>query len=559
VTNAHELGPGAQIGGYTIEALAGRGGMGLVYRARQERLDRLVAIKVIAPEFAADEAFRIRFEREAMIAARIEHPNVLPVYEVGEVDGRLFLVMRYVQGADLGAVRRRAGRLEPEHTVHLTAQVAAALDAAHACGLVHRDVKPGNVLLSGETGREHAYLTDFGLAKRFAESNAVTGTGRMVGTLDYIAPEQARGERVDARTDVYALGCMLYELLTGSVPFPREQEVAKIYAHVSEPPPRVRDQVPTTPTELDDAVARAMAKAPEDRFASAGDLGRAAALGARRQLFEGAGRSVAVGAAAPPPPPAPDTDVTRVSRARTAPVDPPRPRTPPGPSAPRRPAPPTRAQPTRPAEPPSPVAPVQAATARHEAPPPAPGARRGRRTGILAGAAVVVLIAAGAAVAVATSGGHSSHHRVVLVTHTDAAAASTGSTSTSPPAAPAAPTAIVSLGTFLSPSRNIGCIIVAGTAARCDIAQRDWSPPARPSVCPPEVDYGQGLVVANATAAQFVCAGDTARIPGSPALPYGEDTRTGGFQCASRLTGMTCTSLSTGHGFFISRQSYRIF
>ena len=249
--------------------------MGLVYRARQRRPDRTVAIKVIAPELAADPAFRARFEQESATAAEIEHPNVIPVYEVGEDDGLLFISMRFVHGVDLGRLLAQSGRLEPQRAAGLISQVADALDAAHARGLVHRDVKPGNILVAE---RDHVYLTDFGLTKRTSDSRGMTQTGMFVGTVDYIAPEQVEGRRLDARADVYALGCVTYELLSGTVPFPRDSDIAKIFAHVNDPPPRLRD----VPQPLAAAVERAMAKRPQDRFLSAGDFGRAVSGGRRR-------------------------------------------------------------------------------------------------------------------------------------------------------------------------------------------------------------------------------------------------------------------------------------
>ena len=228
------LGPGDQFGGYRIEEVAGRGGMGLVYRARQTRPERIVAIKVIAPELAADGDFRARFEQESATAAEIEHPNVIPVYEIGEEGGLLYIAMRFVRGVDLGGLLAQSGRLDPGRVARLVSQVAAALDAAHARGLVHRDVKPGNILIAGD---DHVYLTDFGLTKRIADSHGMTQTGMFVGTVDYIAPEQIEGRSVDARADVYALGCVAYELLSGKVPFPRDSEMAKLYAHVNDAPP----------------------------------------------------------------------------------------------------------------------------------------------------------------------------------------------------------------------------------------------------------------------------------------------------------------------------------
>ena len=294
------LGPGDEIGGFRIESLAGRGGMGLVYRALQRRPERIVAIKVIAPELAADPSFRARFEQESSIAAEIEHPNVIPVYAVGDDRGLLFIAMRFVQGTDLRAMLSRSGRLAPDRAARLIAQAADALDAAHHRGLVHRDVKPANILVDAS---DHVYLTDFGLTKRSADSGGMTQPGMFVGTVDYIAPEQVEGKRVDARTDIYALACVLYELLSGTVPFPRDSDVAKIIAHVNEAPPSLIG----VPAPLAAAVSRAMAKRPEDRFMSAGDFGRAVVAGASGRVGSGDDRTVAQGAAAPaaPPPAAP--------------------------------------------------------------------------------------------------------------------------------------------------------------------------------------------------------------------------------------------------------------
>ena len=288
---ARDLGPGDDFGEYRIEGLAGRGGMGLVYRARQRRPDRIVAIKVIAPELAADPDFRRRFERESASAAQIEHPNVIPVYEVGEEEGLLYIAMRYVDGVDLGRLRAEAGRLEGTRAANLIAQAAAALDAAHAHGLVHRDVKPGNVLVGAS---DHVYLTDFGLTKRVSDTRGLTRTGMFVGTVDYVAPEQVEGRSLDARADVYALGCVLYELLAGTVPFPRDSELATLYAHVHD----LARPLTGVPAPLAQAVARAMAKRPADRFQSAGDFGRAARAGAAGRVDRGIGQSVAVGDAA---------------------------------------------------------------------------------------------------------------------------------------------------------------------------------------------------------------------------------------------------------------------
>ncbi len=266
-----ELSAGSTLAGYRIEAEVGRGGMGIVYRATQVTLERTVALKLIAPEISRDERFRERFQREARIAASIDHPNVLPIYEAGEAGGVLFLSMRYVEGGDLGALLAQ-GPLAPERAVALVAQVAEALGAAHARGLIHRDVKPSNVLLENREGREQPYLADFGLAKISASQSGLTKSGVFVGTLDYVSPEQIRGERLDARSDVYALGCLLHEALTAQAPFPHEDEVAKLWAHMHEPPPAPSALVPGLPRELDSVVRRAMAKEPEGRFETMAEL-----------------------------------------------------------------------------------------------------------------------------------------------------------------------------------------------------------------------------------------------------------------------------------------------
>jgi len=293
-----ELAPGTQFGAYRIESVAGQGGMGVVYKATQVGLDRAVALKVITPAFAHDEEFRARFQRESKLAASIEHPNVIPVYEAGEQDGTLFLAMRYVDGTDLKTLLNREGRLEPIRAARFVAQIANALDAAHAAGLVHRDVKPANALLASQ---DHVYLTDFGLTKRAASGSAMTKTGQMVGTVDYVAPEQVEGGSVDARTDVYSLACVYYHLLTGRVPFDKPTEMAKLYAHVHENPPRASEVVAGVPGAIDDVIWRGMAKEPSKRYLSAGDLGRAALAAAEQRAVAAPERSVARGEAAPGP------------------------------------------------------------------------------------------------------------------------------------------------------------------------------------------------------------------------------------------------------------------
>ena len=268
------LSPGTEIAGYRIESLLGRGGMAVVFKARDLRLDRPVGLKVLAPELSESPQFRDRFLRESRLAASLDHPNIIPVYEAGEDHGLLFIAMRLVGGGDLAERLRQAGRLSPADTVGIVGQVAAALDAAHAAGLVHRDVKPGNILVvPGVAGqhRDHVYLSDFGLTKRVTSLSGVTAQGQFIATMDYAAPEQIGSRPVDARTDVYGLGCVAYQCLTGSVPFVRDNEAALLWAHLVErPPPVSAHQVGLAP--FDAAVARALEKNPEDRFDSCGQF-----------------------------------------------------------------------------------------------------------------------------------------------------------------------------------------------------------------------------------------------------------------------------------------------
>ena len=284
---------GAHIAGCRIETVAGRGGMGIVYRATQLSLGRPVALKLIAPEHAADDGFRERFQRESRMAAAIDHPNVIPVYEAGEEDGRLYIVMRWVEGTDLHRLLRSGGKIDPMRAAEIVNQVAGALDAAHQAGLIHRDVKPANVLLSGE----HAYLADFGLT-RYAGADTLTTQGHFLGTVDYMAPEQFHPGPNDARADVYALGCVLFAALTGAPPFLRETVPATMLAHLHDKPPRA-SLTPGVDSGFDRVLARALAKSPEDRYPSAGDFGRAALAAAEGRSVTEEERSVARGAAAP--------------------------------------------------------------------------------------------------------------------------------------------------------------------------------------------------------------------------------------------------------------------
>ena len=258
-----EIRIGSEFVGYRIDELIGRGGMGVVYRAYDLRLKRTVALKLMAPELALDQRFRERFSREAELAMSLEHPNVVPIHDAGDIDGRLYLAMRYVEGTDLRALLHAEGALDRARALAICSQVANALDAAHAKGLVHRDVKPSNVLLDAS---EHVYLADFGLTRRLDEQGAPAGEGRSVGTPAYLAPEQIEGGSVDGRADVYSLGCLLYECLTGEAPFARGSRLAVAWAHLEEEPPSASERRPELPEAIDAEIRKAMAKKPEDRY-----------------------------------------------------------------------------------------------------------------------------------------------------------------------------------------------------------------------------------------------------------------------------------------------------
>ncbi len=260
---------GARVGGYRLEERVGAGGMAVVFRAVDERLGRRVALKVMSPAVAADDDFRLRFVRESRAAAAVDDPHIIPVYDAGEADGVLYIAMRYVPGSDARTLLRREGPLQADRALAIILPVAYALDAAHAAGLVHRDVKPANILVDARPDRpDHVYLSDFGLSKGVLSSVGLTGTGMFLGTLDYAAPEQIGGSVVDGRADQYSLACAAFELLTGSPPFPREQPTAVIWAHMSEPPPALSSHLADVPPVADDVLAKALAKAPEDRYPS---------------------------------------------------------------------------------------------------------------------------------------------------------------------------------------------------------------------------------------------------------------------------------------------------
>jgi serine/threonine protein kinase len=259
---------GGEFAGYRIQRLIGRGGMSVVYRAESARMGRVVALKVLASELAQDDGFRERFVRESKLAASLDHPNIVPIYDAGDAGGLLYIAMRYVTGG-LKALLEHKGRLTVERTASVIAQIASALDAAHELGLVHRDVKPANVLISfgaGVEDQDHIYLADFGLMKHARSVGGLTGTGQFVGTLDYMSPEQIQGMPVDRRTDVYALGCILYECLTGAVPFDRDSDAAVMWAHLKEEPPSVRERSRAAPSAIDSVISTALSKSPDDRF-----------------------------------------------------------------------------------------------------------------------------------------------------------------------------------------------------------------------------------------------------------------------------------------------------
>jgi serine/threonine protein kinase len=307
------LAEGSVFGGFRIERTLGHGGMGIVYLATELRLDRQVALKVIRTELAGDEGFRARFRSESRTAASVEHPRVVTVFGAGERDGLLYVSMRYVPGRDLGQIVEADGPLSPDDAARLIAQVADGLDAVHAAGLVHRDVKPHNVIVDEEGD---AHLTDFGLAKAMGATTGLTATGQVIGTVDYMAPEQIEARRVDARTDVYALGGVLYHAISGEVPYAERESSAKMWAHVNEAPPSAgrRGKV------LDPVIRRAMAKDPIDRYPSAGDLGRAAVAATRGEAVTEPEHVVGSGEAAPLP------ETVRLSRDPALPPTDPMPR-----------------------------------------------------------------------------------------------------------------------------------------------------------------------------------------------------------------------------------------
>lgn len=307
---------GAELGGYRIQSLLSRGGMAVVYLAEDVRMRRTVALKIIAAELAEDDAFRQRFLHESRIAGALNHPNVIPIYDAGEADGLLYIAMRHVEGIDLRGLLAAEGPLDLDRAASIITQTASALAAMHRRDLIHRDVKPANILLvprSSPEGTDHVYLSDFGLAKHVGSTSGLTRTGQFLGTVDYVAPEQIQGDEVDARTDGYALGCVLFECLTGAAPFRRDEGLATIMAHVNDTPARVSDLRPGSPPAVDQVVSRSLAKDPAARYQSCDELSLALSIaagrGSRAELALGDTEIAAPGTDAEPqrePEPEPD-------------------------------------------------------------------------------------------------------------------------------------------------------------------------------------------------------------------------------------------------------------
>ncbi|WUW93306.1 serine/threonine protein kinase (plasmid) [Streptomyces sp. NBC_01450] len=335
---------GAQIAGYRVEREIGRGGMAVVYCARDLRLDRTVALKLLAPELARNDTFRRRFTHESRVAAAIDHPHIVPVFEAGETDGVLYIAMRYVSGLDLRALLDRDGPLPVPTALRIAGQVASALDAAHEHDLVHRDVKPGNILVARGTDSDHpeyVYLTDFGLTKKSLSLTGFTTVGEFVGTLDYVAPEQISGRPVDGRCDLYGFACVVYETLAGGPPFQRDDDMALLWAHQYDQPPPLSEQRQGIAPALDGVLAKALAKVPEDRYDSCLEF-----VAALRAAASGAGTGIArgkdvhaptqvvpmVAEAAPAPAPAPGPAPAPAPGPAPAPAPGPAPAPAPGPA-----------------------------------------------------------------------------------------------------------------------------------------------------------------------------------------------------------------------------------
>src|SRR5262245_52427315 len=278
------LASGTVVAGFRVGSLVGEGATGVVYLA--EAADgRRVALKLLAPELARDERFRARFLRESQLAATLDHPHIVPTVASGEHEGLLYLAMAYVDGSDLRRLLKRERRLDTDRALTIIDQVAAALDTAHTAGLVHRDIKPGNILVSADPDGEQAYICDFGLARHVSSVGSLTGDRGFVGTIDYVPPEQIEGGPIDARADIYSLGCVLYECLTGEKPYERDSELSVVFAHLNEPPPRITEPRPDLPQPFDTVIATALAKPPNDRYTTCGELAAAANAAGQGKTF----------------------------------------------------------------------------------------------------------------------------------------------------------------------------------------------------------------------------------------------------------------------------------
>jgi serine/threonine-protein kinase len=427
---------GDEFAGYHIEEMIGHGGMSIVYRARHLVLERSVALKLLAPELSDDPAFQERFIRESRLAAGLDHQNVIPIYEAGQENGVFYIAMRYVPGLNLKQLVQRDGPLDRTKTASVIGQVASALNAAHEKGLVHRDVKPANVLIvegGAADDSDHVYLSDFGIAKQQASN--VTRTGMFIGTAEYASPEQIEGKDLDGRSDLYSLGCVLYQCLTGNPAYEKESEVALIYAHLLEAPPSARALRPELPPAIDGVIAKAMAKSPADRYATAREL----ATAVRGALTQPAGTPAPVPETiAVPAVPEPGATV-----AAAAAVPPP--------------APPSSPEPAAAAVPPSAPPPERPAPARG-----GPSGPNRTRIGIGAGVVVLAIVAAVVAVLALTGGG--SKHAATTTTQTAATTASTPATT------PKTTTTQTTSTAAAAPVALLAALMPSGIAAQCKTA-----------------------------------------------------------------------------------------
>jgi serine/threonine-protein kinase len=319
-----EIPVGTEIGGYRVVGLIGHGGIGTVYLADETATGARAALKVLLPELATQDAFRRRFLRESRYARSVDHPGVVRVRDAGEADGLLYIAMDYVAGRDLHTLLSLEGPVGAERALRILTQVALALDAVHSAGIIHRDVKPANVIVTGSDEAEYGVLTDFGLGKSPSQdSRALTGPREFVGTYYYTAPEQILGLDPDSRADVYSLGCVLYQCLAGEPPFPHELATDVLQAHIDEPPPPVTSQAPGLPRTLDAVLATALAKQPASRFASCAELvaaAREAVSPAPVAVEEARGEPAAAGPAPPAPARAEDAPPVAAEAARAEPA-----------------------------------------------------------------------------------------------------------------------------------------------------------------------------------------------------------------------------------------------